>query len=186
MKSLLLGLALLAAPASAGTVAIEAYEQGGTVVFSGSGSIDVTGLGPVSSFTALTDDGRSQSNLVFGLPAGAHAVFNTVVFPFQPLNGGFFTFDVAGDPFAFQSNGSTMGGFVLVESGYASGDAIDFLWTANGQTLAGLGLNFGTLAEFGGNTVTLSEGMAPIPLPAAGWLLLAGAGALLGLRRGRG
>ncbi|PWJ12950.1 VPLPA-CTERM sorting domain-containing protein [Jannaschia seohaensis] len=186
MKHLILGLALLAAPASAGTVAIEAYEQGGAVVFSGSGSIDITGLGPASSFTASSDDGRSQSNLVSGLPAGTHASFSTLVFPFQPLNGGSFTFDVAGDPFFFQSNGPNGNGYVSVESGYASGDPIDFTWTATRQTLSGLDLNFGTLAAFGGNTVTLSEGAPPVPLQAASWLLLAGAGVLWGLRRQRG
>ena len=183
MKRLLLALALLAAPASAGTVSIEAYEQGGDVVFSGSGSLDLSAMGPSRAFTQAVDNGRSQFNLVQGLPAGTHEYYELVVFPFRPLNGGSFAFDVAGDPFLFQTNGAAVGGYVSVRTGYASGEAIDFTWTARGRTLAGLSLNFGTLAEFGGNAVTLSEALPPVPLPAAGWLLLAGAGALWGLRR---
>lgn len=188
MKSLILGIffSVAATLGSAATLTITVSQSGADVTLTGSGSIDLSGLGPATASNLVTFD-RSQFNLFAGGVAGQPVTQYEPAVAFTPMSTTGFAFSsVAGDPLLIQ-----LGGFVLVEQGYNSGDPLNFVWTVAGTSVDALNLNFGTLASFADNKVTLvrdATGVSKVPLPASGLLLLAGLGLLAGRskRRSRG
>lgn len=171
MKKVLLTLFTLILPITAthsATVDIIVSQVGSDVVFSGSGSVDLTGLGAASP--SNLNASRSQFNL-FGGTDGITDVFDITIPTFIPLNNGFFSFNsISGDSFFVQGLNSGNQGFLGVNENYISDDSLAFTWIVNNQDLAALNLNFGTVAIFGNNTVNLSA----VPIPAALPLLLSG------------
>ena len=167
-----LAVALLAAPASAATVSITAAESGGNVVLTGSGSIDLSGGSHSFTFNAAS---FNTNNHQFFLGANGF----TDVYTWGSSSGGTlsnsrFDFTVAGDTFGFDRMGA-----LGLNQGYSSGQAINFVWTVANRTLADLGLNFGTVATIGNNSISLSRApISDVPLPASAFLLLAGMGGL--------
>jgi hypothetical protein len=181
-KILVSVLAVLFFSASqASMIEISVTQSGSNVVFSGSGSVDLAGLGAPSP--AALEVSRSQFNLFGGL-TGTSDAYNITIPTFVPLNDSFFEFDsIAGDNFFVQGlNGSppNFTGFLGVNSGYVSDTAMSFTWTVLNESILGLDLNFGTVAEFGNNTVTLiDDSSSGVPAPAT--IALLGLG-LAGIR----
>ncbi|MEO9895416.1 MAG: hypothetical protein ABJD13_09295 [Paracoccaceae bacterium] len=166
----------------AATLDILATEDAGNVIFTGSGSVDLTGLGSLGGSSLNLS--KSQFNFFGGLSGSNQSTSLTVLF--TPLNGSSINFNsISGDNFFVQGLNFGNQGFLGLNTGYTSGSSIDFVWTANSTTLADLALNFGTVAEFGNNTVTLSAGsVAVVPLPGSLPLLVGAMGlSLVVLRR---
>ncbi|MEM6759807.1 MAG: hypothetical protein AAF601_10050 [Pseudomonadota bacterium] len=183
LLSFIVATFVLSVQLHAATVNIVATENAGNVIFTGSGSVDLTGIRPLRGSSLNVS--RSQFNLFGGLSGSNQSIGLPVTF--TPLSASFINFDsISGDNFFVQGLNSGGRGFLGLNTGYVSGSAIDFVWTANSTTLADLALNFGTVAQFGNNTVTLSDGSAPaaVPLPASLPLLVGAMGlSLLCLRR---
>lgn len=189
IRSILLALAfgLAASSAGAATLTIEAVQDGDDVVFIGSGAIDLTGLGAPAPIGILRSESSGRE---FGVTNSSFALVDryevTGLFTtFTPLSGTGFDLDgfsaETGDPFYLSGPGQFRRSHLRVTRGYASLDPIAFLWRASDSQMADLNLNFGTIAAFGNNTITLTGSpVAPVPLPAtmpllAGGLIAAGA-----------
>ncbi|MEM1048688.1 MAG: hypothetical protein AAGL24_21220 [Pseudomonadota bacterium] len=185
-------IGLAASSAGAATLTIEAVQDGDDVVFIGSGAIDLTGLGAPAPIGIL----RSvSSGREFGVTNSSFALVDryevTGLFTtFTPLGASGFDLQgfsaETGDPFYLSGPGQFRRSHLRVARGYASLDPINFLWRALDTQMADLDLNFGTIAAFGNNTITLTgTPVAPVPLPASGLLLVAGLGALWRLSSNR-
>lgn len=179
---LALGALLFAASANAATLDITATETAaGDVVLAGSGSIDLTGLSLyVSEYPVDVSENSTDFNYFIG--AEYYDVYSINFFEgLNLLSDTAFSFTRTGDGFGFQE----FMGFeqLVVDLGYVSGQAIDFSWVVADTTVAALDLNFGTLATFGNNTVTLVNGVSTVPLPASLVLLIAALGTLGGAAR---
>lgn len=167
-------------PASAATVDIVAVQDGADVVFTGSGSVDLSGSDFEFRFDA-TDINESNPRFFIGSSDGLSDVYS-----WRSEGGGLslssinFDFETSGDTFGFDR----LGAFGL-NADYRSGEAISFVWTVFETSIADLGLNFGLLTEVGDNTVTLSASPDPsvVPLPASSLLLLAGLGGFAAVSR---
>lgn len=189
MKNVLFLVTLLLVSASAmSDVNIVATQQGGDVVLTGSGTVDLAGFGVSENSGGALN--RNQFNL-FGGRIGNSDLYSDISIPtFIPL-GDDFSFAVGGDNFSLQGlNGGGSVGFLGIAVGYTSGSPINFVWTVSGTTIAALNMNFGTVAEFGNNTLILERGTDPaIPQATAvpalsvwGLGLLAGLIGFLGVR----
>ncbi|MDA8585316.1 VPLPA-CTERM sorting domain-containing protein [Rhodobacteraceae bacterium] len=173
VASILIGL-----PASAATVDIVATQDGEDVVFTGSGSVDLTGSDFEFTFDA-TNINQSNFRFFIGADDGLSDVYSwDYGWGGQSLSWTGFDLEASGDTFGFDR----LGAFGL-NAGYNSGDEINFAWTVFGASFADLSLNFGTLAELGNNTVSLSAAPSVVPLPASSLLLLAGLGGFAAVSR---
>lgn len=182
---------LSAAPASA-LIQIDIFETGSGVTATYSGSIDVTGL----EFTS-TQDGSSLTSAVFpGLPfflsidAASFDGYNLAedVTPWEPF--GAFTsteaFETSGDAFGFAPGEGLVGKQFLLPAGYVSGATLSGSMSFLGATLASMGITAGSYSyALPADTIQLTAGASPVPLPAAAPLLAAGLGGLALLSRRR-
>lgn len=182
--------------ANAGTVTIDVAEAGGNVVFSGSGSIDLAGATLVSLGNLLNPTGSgSDANGFIGVAptvflSAIGKEYNFATGTFTALTSATVAFTAVGNPFGYST--ATNGTDLVVDAAYNSGDSINFTWTAVNTTASALGINFGTIANFGTNSIEVTSGTinsggvgdTQIPLPASALLLF---GALSGLivRRSR-
>lgn len=176
-------VAFLALPTvSSAAVVINGVEAGPDVVFTYSGSIDTTGLGPE------TLDGGANSGSLFDASTGAILFGNGANMDFWsdisyalPVFGtGFAIADsVTGPGFSIYSDG------LGIYDGYVSGDALSGSMTFLGQSFASLGVNAGTYStSLPSDTVTLNVGQ--VPLPASLPILGAALGMFGLIRRKRG
>lgn len=161
---------LFASQVQAAIIDIVATQVGNNVVFNGSGSIDLSGLGSSSPFSLNLS--RSQFNL-FGGISGIVDSYNISIPVFSPFNNTSIVFDsISGDNFSVQGLNSGSTGFLNINQGYVSGDAIQFEWTVANVMLASLNLDFGVKAEFGNNTINLVQGAPGTPIDAPNTLAL--------------
>lgn len=173
----------LATTAQAASVNIIASENGGDVILTGSGSVDLTGTvlsNPGIQFPQTSD--ALHPNYYAGSSQGLADIYALPNFiSFTPLSTTFDSLLPTGDIFGLQGSFPGLNPFVILPENYVSLDPISFSWTVSGQTIASLGLNFGTVGEFGNTTINLSA----VPLPAPFLLVLSGLGglALVGRRR---
>ena len=152
-------------------------EQGGDVVATGSGSIDLGGLSPVRT-DVLPNSGTIPKEAVVGV-AGTVSVYSGITGPGSIGPGGFVTASSGGGE-AAAVNGSL--GVLGVPTGYVSGSAFSNNMVFTGQTFASLGLIPGTYSwtwDTGAmaDRVTVQIGPTAVPEPATSLLLGA---ALLG------
>jgi len=179
-------LLLASLSANAGMI-INVTEAGGTVTFTSTGSLDLTGAS--SRGSANYSDGFIPGGSNWYIASGAgSAVDLYVLASFDGPFGTSTTFfsapaSVAGDDFLiWGSSGTTPQ--VGVPVGYASGTAIDSSMVYNGS-IAGFTLIPGTYAfTLPNDTITLNIGTV-VPEPASFALLGLGVGALVVLRRRR-
>ncbi len=173
--------------ANAATVDITAEQVGGDVVLTGSGAIDLSGIGSPPTVFDFTGGPTGSEPQHFNGLVGLADVYQVADTGFTPLSDTGFVFSATGDQFGVQGLfPPSFNAMFAVNEGYVSGDAISFVWTVSGTTLAALDLNFGTIAEFDGNTVTLCLVSADVPVPAPLGLVAVGACALVGAARRRG
>lgn len=172
MKHLFFGLLMLigvSGVAQADVLNISVSESGGNVVFTGSGQMDLAGLG--ASTLLANNISNSTSSFFAGLSVyDQYEGFS--IQTFVALSGSDFEFDtVVGDGFGVDGSFKVL----AVNSGYVSETPISFIWTTNNATIAGLSLNFGVVAAFGNNTVNLlNASVAAVPEPSSWALMLLG------------
>lgn len=170
-----------ASTATANTVDILFTESASGVSIVGAGSIDTASLTlefsdqDISSLRFVTPiDGG------FGLGGGVLADFYSFASTesFGPSGSTFISTGV-GDYFGIAFGGST-GVALGLPDGYASGAALSFSNFVSGASFSSLGITAApvTIATAGPNDINLSFTTAAVPLPAAGWMLVAGIGAL--------
>lgn len=143
---------------------ITASEIGGNVVFSGAGSIDITGLTYNSDHTLSSimspEDGfvafAAATTSVYISPSLGVVAFGPGVTAASD--------SVLGNEFIIYSDASS--GLIGVPVGYSSGDPLSFSATFNGSTMASLGMTPGTYQwTLPSDTVTLNVGAAVVPEP---------------------
>jgi len=179
VSALLLGLT----SALQGAVTFSIQEIGSDVVFTGSGTIDLEGLGAPAS--AGWSGSVSPSNAWAIVGAGGDAdVYTVSVFPTNIGSGG--------TTFADANTGDLFGVFkshLYVPQDYISGSSLLGTSTFSGQSLASLGLTEGVYTwswGSGGNADSATLTISAVPEPGT-WALAAGIVSLgfVGLKRYR-
>ena len=156
-------------------VIVTVVETGGDVVFSGGGSLDLSGLGFDGNFPI----NGSQIDPIIGLLALGPASATTIdtygpllTTPTYGTGGNTLASSGTGDVFGVRSVSPGVG----VPTGYISGGALSGSSTFAGETFASLGITPGTYVwSWSSDTFTLNV----VPIPAAVWLFgsaLAGLG----------
>lgn len=183
-----LALTAFAAAPAFSAVIISGQEVGSDVVFSYTGTLDVTGLVDgnrdfsSSYVTARDTSGGTQFNSMSG-----YTFFSGSI----STNGGFGN-SVATSKFYIGSAAIVTGnslGFdrsIYVDTDFVSGDDITGSATFTGETFATLGLTSGTsfIVSLPNDTITVNIGpVAAVPLPASAPLFLAALGGLGLMRR---
>ena len=184
MKRLLTALAFVTAASTAqAAVLIQANNVGDDLVFSYSGTLDLTGMvqdGQDLSPRSLIAGGVGAI-LSYNNNVDRYALNSLPAFGNQSLSNGV----TLGTDFAIFSND-----FLGIQAGYQSGDAIDGTLTFANESIATAGLFFGSFTTTldSGDTITMRISDANVvPLPAGLPLLLAGlAGFGVLARRKRG
>ena len=181
-------LALLAtfwAVSASADVIIYGYEDGSDVIFSGGGSLDLTGLGAPGGpqdFTGVIL-GRVQADepeLLF-LDANVDVYLEAATVVADPFGPGFITDAdvVSGDAFGFE------GSILVTPFGYASGDLLSASMSFLGESFSTMGLIAGTYVwSLPNDSFTVIIGERPVPVPEPGTLALLGIG-LLGMGAAR-
>jgi len=194
MKSRILGLlavGLLAGPMAANAaVIINVTEVGGDVVFSTTGSLNLSGATYLGStgYNAGFIPGGSNWYIASGAGGIVDQYALTSFAGAFGTAGNFFSppSSKSGDDFFIWGNlGFTPQ--VGVASGYISGSAINSFMAFNGATIAGFTMLLGTYVySLPNDTITLNIGGGGVPVPEPGTLALLGlglAGLGLSLRR---
>lgn len=172
--AILASLVWLGASTVSAAIVIQMREQGGDVVFSYDGSLDLAGAsqpGLSFSFAGITPSGGDIS---FGSPSGTESeIYTSAISTFPMFGNGTRTpgnsFD--GDPFSVSNSAITM------PRGYVNGAPISGSLTFQGQSFDSLGINevsapYVWTLNSSGDTVTLSA--IPEPSSVAMCMLLSG------------
>jgi len=180
---------LLLAGSSHAAVDIVFAEQGGDVVATMSGTLNLTDL---SSSGGGGQPGFVRPDTGFVMLAGSSSSFTTYQAIQTPPNSGIFGTGAAtlassfsGDILGIVSSGTPA---LRVPSGYVSGDPLSSTTTWNSATLASLGITPGSYTwSWGSGANADTATITAVPEPAT-WLLLASAastGAVVAWRRRR-
>jgi hypothetical protein len=165
---------LLMASGASSAVIVTAVQTGSDVVFSASGTLDLSGL--TFDRNSTTPRALIHPNADFFVlgPATTESVdLYTGVTTIPDLGSADFTYATSGMGDAFGPDGD---GLLGVPAGFISGDSITSSSTYSGQTLASLGIASGSYVwSWSSDSITLN--VQAIPVPAAVWLF----GSALGL-----
>lgn len=165
-----------------GAVIVNVSEIGGDVVFSGSGTLNISGLTSQGSGNLLAGSDFGKEFFLGFDPNGFPAVdfygaTGQVTAPAALFAGDrFITPQLGTGPrfgIAIEAFNGQVDPAVTVPAGYVSGTALSSTSTYSGQTLASLGLIPGSYTwSWANDSLTLN--IAAIPLPATAWLFPAG------------
>jgi hypothetical protein len=181
--------AAIAPSAWASVFTIDVAQDGGNVVATGGGSIDLTGLtffdgGGALQIYSFVD--ASAGELVVGPSLSFYDAYSGIVGPSSFGTGGFtFSSSGTGDIAGPDTNGMIQ--LLIVPTGYASGDPLSDSATWDGTTLSDLGLTPGTYTwtwDGGADSLVVNIGNVAVPEPMS-ITLIGSAVALLALRRRR-
>lgn len=186
-RLLVVGVLILIAPQSRAGLIVKVDQVGADVVFSGSGSVDVTGL-TFGGSTIFTNYGGVQSAGPFfnmGMKASTFSTVSGVTS--NPANFGTHT---ALPIHANTGSGNVIGAkgnTLYLPAGYTSGTSLSSSSVYKNATYATLGLTPGTYVwSWGSDSMTLQiNEAAAVPEPGSFALGLALAGGLTVLRRRR-
>lgn len=175
---------LLAAVANCvqASVIVNVFQSGSDVVWSGSGTLDISGLTARGRGNLLAGSDFGKEFFLGADPGGFPAVdFYGATGEVSPPGALF-----AGDLFirpqlgagprlgiAIEAFGGQVDPAVVVPTGYISGGALFATSTYSGKTIDGLGLIPGTYV-WSWTTDSLTLNIAAVPLPATTWLLSTG------------
>ena len=179
--AMLIGSGLSAPPAQAGYV-VTLTQEGGDVVATGSGPIDLTGLSFVTAKSAFSVM-LPPAGEIFNGRAGAEDVYRMVTGPGS--------FGSGGVTFASSGSGDIVGialPFLYVPSSYVSDSPLSDTATYAGQTFTSLGVTPGTYEWTWGTGANqnFTLDIAAVPEPAVWAMMLvgfAGLGAMMRSRR---
>jgi hypothetical protein len=180
--AMLVGCGLAAPPAQAGYV-VTLTQEGTDVVATGSGPIDLTGLGfnfPSGAAAFISPD----SGAIFTGPSSTEGVYTGFTGPGSfGSGGGVFASSASGDLVGINAANGVIG----VPVSYVSDSPLSDIATYAGQTFATLGVTPGkyewTWGTGANQNFTLD--IVPVPEPATWALLLTGFAALGALMRSR-
>ena len=159
----LLGAAVLARPAAAMFI-VDIAQQGGNVVATGSGTIDLTALTACCGSNPPPDINAQLGRLALGASGlvGEAWTGNTFHGPVNFGSGGLFlATSGTGDHVEMAPTNS----FIAVPTGYVSGAALSDSATWNTATVSSLGLTPGTYTWAWGNGVTADSFVLDIEAP---------------------
>jgi hypothetical protein len=184
----LVALALLAAKTARADFIVTLTEQGGNVVATGSGQIDLTGLRlrlypfsiGIAMATIIPDDGSIINGPVSSSPYDAYE--GAIGTPFLGVGRGTFASTGSGDIVGVEG-----GSFILVPHGYVSDSPLSDTATYDNATFASLGVGLGDWEWNWGTGANQKFILAVTPVPEPSSLgilaaLLAFAG-IIGLRK---
>lgn len=194
LKAIIAGLFFVSSFSTHAGVIINVEQSLGDVLFSGTGTIDLTGISPTTTGGggSLIDPSGSQFGTGIGLYQNVTGDANSIVFPYLTNPGAFgpggwsggLPVSSVGDIFGVLS---TFTNRVRLDDDYVSGAALSFQTTFIGQTFATLGLTPGTYQWTTLNdTITLNiPGQVQVPAPATLGLLSIGLVGVAANRRRR-
>jgi hypothetical protein len=165
-------IALMPATAQADIV-VNAQESGGDVVFSFSGSVDLSGLGAPNGTAGSVSAISPVVGLLIFSSLSSDPLDTWTGYSFPSFgSSGLELADTASVPTGFGYHADAR---LLIEDGYVSGALITGSMTFEAETFVSLGLTPGTyVASLPSDTVTLVIGPSQIPEPASLALLSMG------------
>jgi len=191
---LILGIlgGLMSARVDAATVTLSFIERSAGVFGTVSGSVDTDGLIrgisvsatpgmtvlPALGLVNVTGPSATTLEIFSGFGSGSSIPFGTTGTVISATSN-------AGDSFAFSNPFGTAD--IRLDAGYKSLDPIAATFQFDGSTLADLGLSVGStsISFAGDNTLRVVASIAPVPLPASIFLLLASVGLIRALGSAR-
>jgi hypothetical protein len=168
VAALMLAGGLLVAGVTNANVTITAVESGIDVVFTYSGSIDLTGLdGPIPSGAGQ----RIAPTFLYNIDSATNSDYYTAAGanpPYTSVPSGYTTTTTFATSSSFSSVNSSLGmnsGYLFVSQGYTSNAPISSTMTFQNQSFTSMQLVAGTYVWTltNGQTITLTIGSAPTP-----------------------
>lgn len=152
---------------------ITVTEDGGNVVFLGSGSLDIGS--PLASNSGYDIWFSDKSFGAYWNPYSYRTYRNAEMSFTSPVLSGRFEIDDRNSRGIFKVDGRDL----YLRNTYLSGEELEINWLVRNATIDSLNLSFGEFYRDGANSVSLIDGrVSPVPLPAGASMLIAGLGAL--------
>jgi hypothetical protein len=188
LSGLLLAIGALTGTAQA-TITYTVHEQGGSVVFDYTGSIDLASATSSSSLSISAGEFIGTSAYIRSLD-GNVSIYTTTFTSITPLGTGFVAGgSVSGSSFGLEAKPGVNADQIYLPSGYVSGSNISGSLTFSGQSFSSLGLTPGSTTWTWSNGVgsdSATFNIVAVPEPSTTLLLGAAAAVAIIARRRKG